>query len=55
MIVALGKKDVPAEESFQPHSLHKEMKEIDAAKVGNVLPGERYFEIFGSKWHLTVT
>lgn len=43
MIVALGKEDVSAEKRLQFDTLEKKMQQIDAAKVCDVLSGERNF------------
>jgi hypothetical protein len=55
MIVALSKENLFAEERFQFDAFEKEVQQIDATEVGDVLSGERDFQIFGSKWHRNVT
>ena len=55
MIVALSEEDFFAEKSLQFDAPKKEMQKIYAAEMGDILPGERYFEIFGSEGHRNVT
>ena len=40
MIVVLSKEDFLAEEGFQFDAFDEEMQEMNAAEVGDVLPGE---------------